>query len=217
MLKENPTEFKTVPSDSKICTGPNKHFQTSSWYKTFIKQPLLPLFWTEAFNEITTKHFHIFKSDLFQNIKLLHVQMNLLLKSDIILWYWISPNLDCLEPAKINMIVGPRSDFNYFFIFFQNEKNAILILKFHRLGIFHREFLISLVVRSWWKGSFFRCCSPHYKQNQFRRYLVVRLLCLNKLKRNQSWCTDMCVYLCSRNVPGAWPAPPHIRWLTESE
>ena len=68
MLKENPTEFKTVPSDSKICTGPNKHFQTSSWYKTSIKQPLLPLFWTEAFNEITTKHFHIFKSDLFQNI-----------------------------------------------------------------------------------------------------------------------------------------------------
>ena len=74
--------------------------------------------------------------------------MNLLLKSDIILWYLISPKLDCLEPAKINMIVGPVQILIIYSFFFK-LKNAILILKFHGLGIFHREGLISLVVRSW--------------------------------------------------------------------
>ena len=95
------------------------------------------------------------------------------------------------------MIVGPvQILIIYSFIYFFKMKNTILILKFHGLGIFHREGLISLVVRSWCKGSFFPCCSPHYKQNEVRRYLVVRLLCQNKLKRNQSWCICVCVCVC---------------------
>ena len=88
-------------------------------------------------------------------------------------------------------------------------KKTILILKFHWLGIFHREGPISLVVRSWWKGSFFRSCSTLNNQNQVRRYLVVRLLCLNKLKRNQSWCNGVSVSLFKKCSWGLTCPTPH--------
>ena len=58
-------------------------------------------------------------------------------------------------------------------------------------------------------GSFFRCCSTLYKQNQVRRYLVVRLLCLNKLKRNQSWCNGVSVSLFKKCSWGLTCPTPH--------